>query len=71
MKSIKEKAEEYTNGFHPGIQRMCNESFVDGANYVLDEVGSLMKDVSDEFPRFQQGTIIHGRLIKLLEQLKK
>ena len=43
----------------------------EGANYVLDEIESLMKDVSDEYPRFQQGTIIHGRLIKLLEQLKK
>lgn len=42
MKSIKEKSEEYTNGFHPSIQRMCNESFVDGANYVLEEIGKLI-----------------------------
>ena len=35
MKSIKEMSEEYTNGFHPSIQRMCNESFVDGANCAI------------------------------------
>lgn len=73
MKSIKEMSDEYLEEEKDEIVCVYDRyaGFVDGANYVLDEVGSLMKDVSDEFPRFQQGTIIHGRLIKLLEQLKK
>lgn len=52
-------------------QHNMETAYMAGANYVLDEIESLMKDVSDEYPRFQQGVIIHGRLIKLLEQLKK
>lgn len=77
MKSIKEKAEErapYTKeDSWDRIKAAINAqtSFEAGANYVLEEIESLMKDVSDEYPRFQQGAIIHGRLIKLLEQLKK
>lgn len=35
MKSINEKAKEYVLGFHPSIQRICKESFEDGANYVI------------------------------------
>ena len=81
MKSIKEKAKEY--GFqNPVIHYDADGNTYDdadkpsmdfeaGANYVLDEIESIIKNVSDEYPRFQQGTIIHGRLIKLLEQLKK
>ena len=77
MKSIKEKAEERapytkTNSWDR-IKAAINAqtSFEAGANYVLGEIESLMKDVSDKYPRFQQGEIIHGRLINLLEQLKK
>lgn len=81
MKSIKEKAKEYGLQ-HPVIfyasdgnpyDDVDNPSidFEEGANYVLGEIESLMKDVSDKYPRFQQGEIIHGRLINLLEQLKK
>lgn len=42
MKSIKEKTEEYIAGFHPSIQRMCSESYIDGANYVLDAIGNIL-----------------------------
>lgn len=69
MKSIKEKAEEYSRCI--ASSEYTKEDFVSGANYVLEQIESIMKNVSDEYPRFQQGTIIHGRLIKLLEQLKK
>lgn len=85
MRSIKEKAEEYgytnwqSDRYHDGASDdlgfdaigHTQMTFEAGANYVLGEIESLMKNVSDEYPRFQQGTIIQGRLIKLLEQLKK
>ena len=44
MKSIKEKSEEYTNGFHSAIKRMCKECFVDGANYVLEQIENCRKE---------------------------
>ena len=69
MKSINEFATEYAQDKYLPVQ--TSQAVKAGANYVLEEIESLMKDVSDEYPRFQQGTIIHGRLIKLLEQLKK
>ena len=81
MKSIKEKSEEY-GLLNPNIHYDADGNTYDdvdkpsmdfetGANYVLDVIEFLMKDVSDKYPRFQQGEIIHGRLINLLEQLKK
>lgn len=63
MKSIKEKAEEYTNGFHPSIRRMCNESFVDGANYVLEEIENCRK----EFYNINDSLIIS----EIIKELKK
>ena len=86
MKSIREKAKEAERNTLPLFESISESTgepvsvydqndmidmFEAGANYVLEEIQSLMKNVSDEYPRFQQGTIIHGRLIKLLEQLKK
>lgn len=68
MKNIDEAGVEW-HLLHPDADK--EETWKAGANYVLEEIDSLMKDVSDGYPRFQQGTIIHGRLIKLLEQLKK
>ena len=59
MKSIKEKSEEYTNGLHPSIRRMCNESFVDGANYVLEQIEEVTNICFDE------------ELRKVIAQLKK
>ena len=77
MNSIKEMAEELSIAFRKeqgdvgySEQLSYKLGIEAGANYVLDEVELIMKDVSDKYPRFQQGTIIHGRLIKLLEQLK-
>lgn len=61
MKSIKEKAKDYVSGFHPSIQRMCNESYIDGANYVLEEIEKLVK-----FNRWAAQD-----LYELIEQLKK
>lgn len=72
MKSIKEKAKEYTNGFHPSIQRMCNESFVDGANYVLDAIEEFMttmnlgSNAAEKFYKLDLMADIHG----FIEQLK-
>ena len=63
MKSIKEKAEEYTNGFHPSIQRMCKECFVDGANYVLEEIENYRK----EFYNINDSLIIS----EIIKELKK
>lgn len=77
MKSIKEKAEEIfpieeRDSLETELKRRkMRQCYEHGANYVIDEIKSLIKNVSDEYPRFQQGTIIHIRLIKLLEQLKK
>ena len=45
MKSIKEKSEEYTNGFHSAIKRMCKECFVDGTNYVLEQIENCRKEL--------------------------
>ena len=34
--TIEEMADNYVNGFHPSIKRMCNESYTDGANALLE-----------------------------------
>ena len=44
MKNIKEKAEDYVLGFHTSIQRMCKESFVGGANYVLETIEDIVSN---------------------------
>ena len=67
MEKIKEIAEEYTNGFHPSIQRMCNESFVDGANCVL----SILFDASykeDWISNPKEGV---RRFFEIYKELKK
>lgn len=73
MKSIKEKAKE--NLEQNKDETLCvydrYAGFVDGANYVLDAVENIMKEVSEVYPKFHQGTIIKGRLKRLIEQLKK
>lgn len=69
MKSIDEFATDYAQDKYLPVQTY--NAVMTGANYVLDEIEKLIKDVSDEYPQFQQGAIIYGRLIKLLEQLKK
>jgi hypothetical protein len=44
MKSINEKVEEYVSGFHPSIQRICKESYIDGANYVLETIEDIISN---------------------------
>ena len=67
MKSIKEKAEEYVLGFHTSIQRMCKESYTDGANYVLEQIEQLTNNQNwCAFPKQS-----HKELKELIEQLKK
>ena len=61
MKSIKEKSENYVSGFHPSIQRMCKESFVDGANYVLEQIEKLL----DEFSNFEDSLIVRRAIERL------
>ena len=63
MKSIKEKAEEYTRDylFNPFPLRAPNIHFEAGANYVLDEIEKLVK-----FNRWAAQD-----LYELIEQLKR
>ena len=63
MKSIKEKSENYISGFHPSIQRMCKESFEDGANYVLDAIEECFNPKNDIVKQW-------GAIATLIEQLK-
>ena len=64
--NIKEKAEEYVFGFHPSIQRMCKESYVDGATYVLDEVEQVVQDNLSSHSTFKLKCIK-----QIVEELKK
>jgi hypothetical protein len=67
MKSIKEKAKEYhrvirvLNKHSVIVDTQCSEMFVEGANYVLDEIEKLVK--------FNRWTA--QDLYELIEQLKK
>ena len=73
MKSINEKAKEYVSGFHPSIQRMCKESYIDGANYMLEQIENFLKDsdlgnsAEEKFYKLDLMADIHG----FIEQLKK
>ena len=60
MKSIKEKAEENCIKYG-SFGDIAYSEFVDGANYVLDEIEEFMKH-----------NLVHsGNLKRLIEQLKK
>ena len=60
MKSIKEKADEKYPIITSELQTY-NEKFVEGANYVLDEIEEFMKH-----------NLVHsGNLKRLIKQLKK
>ena len=69
MKSINEKAEEYVLGFHSSIHRMCKESYIDGANYVVEQIEKLVKTTIGEGETYHYNLYIG--LVNLLEQLKK
>ena len=64
MKSIKEKANEHLNSVYAGyddvLKKLVKESYVYGANYVLEEIEKLVK-----FNRWAAQD-----LYKLIEQLK-
>ena len=80
MKSIKEKAEEYSfikQGIDPsGIQyRDFNinkqEGFEAGANYVLNEIENIIKSdriLGHSFPSLEMR---YNQIISVIEQLKK
>jgi hypothetical protein len=60
MKSIKEKAEENCIKYG-SLSDIAYSEFVEGANYVLDEIEEFMKH-----------NLVHsGNLKRLIEQLKK
>ena len=72
MKSIKEKSNEYANEqglrmAYNGSCDNCQQGFVVGANYVLDEIEKLTNNQNwCAFPKQS-----HKELKELIEQLKK
>jgi hypothetical protein len=75
MKSIKEKAKEYhrvirvINKHSTIIDTQCSEMFVEGANYVLDEIENLVKTTIGGGETYHYNLYIG--LVNLIEQLKK
>ena len=73
MKSIKEKAEEHLNSVYAGyddvLKELVKESYVSGANYVLDEIEKLVKTTVGDGGTYHYNLYIG--LVNLLEQLKK
>ena len=66
MKSIKEKAKE-KYPMITGELQTYNEKFIEGANYVLDEIEKLTNNQNwCAFPKQS-----HKELKELIEQLKK
>lgn len=72
MKSIKEKAKEYANEqdlrmAYNGSCDNCQQGFVAGANYVLEEIEKLTNNQNwCAFPKQS-----HKELKEFIEQLKK
>ena len=79
MKSIKEKAEEFhkvirvINEHESIVNTQGSKMFIEGANYVLDEIENFMKDLDlgnsaeEKFYKLDVLADIHG----FIEQLKK
>ena len=69
MKSIKEKAKEHLNSVYAGydyvLKELVKESYVSGANYVLDEIECILADKELDCEE------ICDELVALIEQLKK
>ena len=65
MKTINEKAEKHLSSVYAGyddvLKKLVKESYVSGANYVLDEIEEFMK----------HNLVYGGNLERLIEQLKK
>ena len=74
MKSIKEKAEEYhrvirvINKHSAIVDTQCSEMFVEGANYVLEQIESLIENTSGESEVYHYNLYIG--LQKLVKELK-
>jgi len=73
MKSIKEKAEEYSSGYmNLDRQQVAKQALEYGANYVLDAIEEIinhpLRFVSAD-KTIEEGMI--GELSKLVEQLKE
>jgi hypothetical protein len=63
MKNIKEKAEE-TYPKTTAASDLCNEKFVEGANYVLDAIQSCID-------RHEDGCLALEAIILTIDELKK
>ena len=75
MKSIKEKAEKHLNSVYAGyddvLKVLVKESYEHGANYVLDEIESVIKSdriLGHPFPSLEMR---YNQIISVIEQLKK
>ena len=69
MKSIKEKAEEWAD-MYPSCG-MADKSFTKGANYVLEEIETVIKSdriLGHPFPSLEMR---YSQIISVIEQLKK
>jgi hypothetical protein len=64
MKSIKEKAEE-RYPIITGELQTCNEKFVEGANYVLEQISQALQGDLDSHSAFKLKTIK-----QIVEELK-
>jgi hypothetical protein len=77
MTSIKEKAEKHLNSVYAGyddvLKELVKESYVSGANYVLDAIEEFMVNLNlgnnsaEKFYKFDLIADIHA----FIEQLKK
>ena len=71
MKSIKEKAEEFSLGYDEVQAPAIGRGFVLGANYVLEEIENVIKSdriLGHPFPSFEMR---YNQIISVIEQLKK
>ena len=67
MKSIKEKAEKHLNSVYTGyddvLKELVKESYVSGANYVLEQIENSLQ----EFSNYEDSLIVS----RIIEQLKE
>ena len=72
MKSIKEKAEEYTSDItNPVTNNAAFLAYKIGANYVLEEIENIIKSdriFGHPFPSLEMR---YNQIINVIEQLKK
>ena len=66
MKSIKEKAGNHVSSFYPGIQRMCKESYEEGATYVLEQIIESIRVCDND-----RNTDLYKSLWNCIDKLRK